>query len=550
MAVALPLALALVVFGPPGVDAAAHHYLTDRFAADGWRFWDNYWYAGRYELVNYSLLFYPVAVVVGPVAVAVGAIVAGAGLFSSLLTRAFGAQAIWPSRLFAISWPALLVAGQYPFALGTACALAALVALQRAHPWLGLALAALALGSSPLAFLFMLVALSGIVAVQQRQGRLDWARTAAPMAGLLVLGLVQLAALRAFPTEGTFPYPWLDLVGISLFSLAGIALARGSERARPLLGVFAAYLVLGWLAKLAPGGVGGNASRLLQYYAVPLLVLAIAVRGRRLGAPAIAALAVALAWQVVPLLRNAANAQAEPAKEAAFWDPAVAFLGPGSERFDLDHRVEAVATWGHWESYHLAGRGVPIVRGWFRQDDFPQNETLYDSERLDARSYLAWLHELGVRYVVLPARSLDASAEREADLLRAGVAGVSRVKVTEAFSIFEVDDPRPVLELRGPSSDEVRRRTRVIRLEQSGMWVYAPVAGEYLLRFRYTPYWRVDSPGAACVRRGPGWMSVLLVNRPGPVRISFDVSLGQAASTVAGDSGSSCAVFPPAEIAS
>ena len=29
------------------------------------------------------------------------------------------------------------------------------------------------------------------------------------------------------------------------------------------------------------------------------------------------------------------------------------------------------------QSYHLASQDIPIVRGWFRQDDFPANEALY-----------------------------------------------------------------------------------------------------------------------------------------------------------------------------
>ncbi len=39
----------------------------------------------------------------------------------------------WPALAFAISWPATLIAGQYPFMLGSAFAMGALLALIR-HP--------------------------------------------------------------------------------------------------------------------------------------------------------------------------------------------------------------------------------------------------------------------------------------------------------------------------------------------------------------------------------------------------------------------------------
>ena len=120
--------------GRPGVDRAAHQHLTSAFAGDGWRFWDNYWYAGRYELVNYSLLYYPLAALVGYLTVAVVAVVAGAGLFASAVLRQWGRPARLSALLFAAFWPGVLIAGQYPFALGCAFALAALVALQRDRP--------------------------------------------------------------------------------------------------------------------------------------------------------------------------------------------------------------------------------------------------------------------------------------------------------------------------------------------------------------------------------------------------------------------------------
>jgi hypothetical protein len=57
-------------------------------------------------------------------------------------------------------------------------------------------------------------------------------------------------------------------------------------------------------------------------------------------------------------------------------------------------------------------REHPLARGWFRQDDFPQNEVLYDD--LGPKTYLDWLRGLGVEYVVLSDSPVDYSARGEA----------------------------------------------------------------------------------------------------------------------------------------
>ena len=78
---------------------------------------------------------------------------------------------------------------------------------------------------------------------------------------------------------------------------------------------------------------------------------------------------------------------------------------------------------GHWAAVHLPRAGIPLTRGWYRQDDFPQNEVLYD--RLDRATYLKWLRSLGVRYVVLTDAPTDYSAKEEARLIASGARGSS-----------------------------------------------------------------------------------------------------------------------------
>ena len=51
----------LVWLGPRGGDLAAHEYQRRLFLLHGFTLWDNFWYAGRYAFVNYSVLYYPLA---------------------------------------------------------------------------------------------------------------------------------------------------------------------------------------------------------------------------------------------------------------------------------------------------------------------------------------------------------------------------------------------------------------------------------------------------------------------------------------------------------
>src|SRR5439155_20605975 len=59
------IAAALVWLGPPGNDLAAHVFQRDLFVEHGYALWNNFWYAGRYSFVTYSLAYYPLAALIG-----------------------------------------------------------------------------------------------------------------------------------------------------------------------------------------------------------------------------------------------------------------------------------------------------------------------------------------------------------------------------------------------------------------------------------------------------------------------------------------------------
>ena len=88
--VAAALAAALAWYGPPGSDFAAHLYQSTVFKNDGFGIWNNFWYAGRYSFVTYSLLYYPLAAVIGIKLLAVASIATAALAFGVVSAREWG----------------------------------------------------------------------------------------------------------------------------------------------------------------------------------------------------------------------------------------------------------------------------------------------------------------------------------------------------------------------------------------------------------------------------------------------------------------------------
>ena len=88
--VAATLAAALAWLGPPGSDFAAHLYQSDLFEDHGFGIWNNFWYAGRYSFVTYSLLYYPLAALLGIKLLAVASIATAALAFGVVASREWG----------------------------------------------------------------------------------------------------------------------------------------------------------------------------------------------------------------------------------------------------------------------------------------------------------------------------------------------------------------------------------------------------------------------------------------------------------------------------
>ena len=516
---AATLAALLAWLGPPGNDLAAHAYQRSLFLQDGFELWNNFWYAGRYSFITYSLLYYPLAAWFGIKLLAVATIATAALAFAVVLWREWGATARWSSRSFAVVWAGLVLSAAFPFALGAALALLGLWALQAgARGRFGL-FAVLTLAASPLAFLLLAVVLAG-VGIARRRERV---RPLVPAVTVGLVGGIEVLLWRAFPAEGHFPFGTEQLAAACGFCVLGVALTWRVERARMLLTIFLVYFVVCLALYLVPSAVGANIAR-LRLVALPLTVLALSLRGWRPRWVAAAALALTVAWNVTPFVGNYASARSDPAADVAYWQPAIAFL---RTHLTPSYRVEAVDTSGHWAAVYLPRAGIPLARGWFRQDDFPHNRLLYS--RLGARAYVGWLRSLGVRYVVLSDAPPDYSARGEAALLRGGRSGMRAVLRTPHLTIFTVPRPQPIV--TGP------RAARVVALTESEIRISLAAPGQYRVAVRHSPYW---SSEVACVEKAPDGMIGLTALRVGTVDLRFQVNAGRALATVAGRGGRNC----------
>jgi hypothetical protein len=503
------LGLAYLIVAPPSSDLAAAGYRSSLFSRVGFTLWDNSWYGGHH-LLAYSLLAPALGALIGPQTVAALSMTAAAALFAALIAGRFPERA---TRL-AGAWFALgaaigLLSNRVPFDLGFAVGAGALLAAQRERSLLALALSVLCSLSSPVAGAFLALAfLAWAIA-----GRARGLHGALTLAALAPIGLL----LIVFPEGGTQPFVpsafYPDLAGV----LVVVALLPREQRA---LRVGAVLYGLALIASyVLPTAMGGNAERLGALAAGPLLACVLAggpLRARR--TLALIALAPAmLYWQANAAVNDYTAAAADPAVHSSFYGGLLRelhTLGVGYGARPL--RIEAVATTDHWEARWLAPH-VMLARGWERQLDRDRNALFYDeSTPVTAQSYRAWLTRVAVSYVALPNAPLDYSAVSEGRLLERGLPYLREVWRSPQWRVWAVSDPQPLADppavLRAVDSDSFT--------------VYAPHPGDYTVRLRFTPYWKLAG-GRGCVARAPGEWTQLRARTAGSFRVSIGFSLGR-----------------------
>jgi hypothetical protein len=497
------VAMLLHVFGPAPGDAPAHLYRT-LLVRQGVFFWDNLWFAGNYPFASYSLLYYPPAALVGNLPLVFAAAVASTALFCSIAYREWGDATLWPCRVFGVLAAAPLFTGLYSYSLGFAAMLAALWAFQRRRVWLGATLSALTLGFSPLAFLFLCLLLLAFAVAHRR-----FDVRALKTAGLLVgIASIEAIVMGLFPSKGIYPFNIYDMLCVVALCTLGALLARHARNGR----VIGAFFVLWGLASLfcylVQTPVGDNVTR-LRAFVLPVVLLTAILARFRPRPLAILALVGALGYNVVPMLMLVPYRLDSRPASAAFWRPAIAYLHRHS---GPNFRVEVVPTAAHWEAYWLPRSGLPLARGWYRQLEIADNPTLFHG-RLTPVVYRAWLAEMGVKYVLLPATKLDpGDSHPEAVLLRSGAAGLEPVFATRTGTIYALAHPSPLLTGPGPS------RVTALGHENVSGWVGR--GGRYLLRVRYSSYWQLK-PRSACFRATSNGMMTLTLARPGAWTLRF-----------------------------
>ena len=512
-AIAAVLAALLLWIAPPGVDWAAHSYQRTFLIQHGFALWNNFWYAGRTTFVTYSLLYYPLAAALGIRVLALVSIATGAFAFSAVVHRQWGARARLAGLTFAVLWAGIVSAAAFPFALGVAFALLALLALQTERRGWFVACAVLTLAASPLGFAFLVVVLGG-AAVARRSLRHAQVQIAV-VAGCV---LAEIVLWRLFGDGGRFPYGLLQLLPSLVFAGLGLVVTRGVPEARLLRGLFWIYLGVCIVAYLVPSSVGSNLER-LRWVALPVAFLAAALRSWRPLWLVLPAVALAGAWNTTPIFSTLARASTDPEASVTYWQPAISFLRAHSSP---SYRVEVVDTAEHWPAAYLPDAGIPIVRGWYRQSDFPQNELLYDPT-LGPRAYQAWLRRMAVRYVVVTDAPTDYSSIREAALLRSGRSGLVVVDRLAHMTIYELPNATPLV--TGPGA------ATVLWLWPQRLVIGLTKPGSYRVRVRWSPYWESSS---GCVSRTADGLTRITSAHSGLVELRFSVSVTRGLQTLAG----------------
>ncbi|HEX7246286.1 MAG TPA: hypothetical protein VF245_12060 [Solirubrobacterales bacterium] len=553
-AVGLSAALAalMLAWNPQVGDLAAQVFRTELFQHAGLAIWNGSWYGGHYTL-TYSVLFPPLAALIGPQLVGTISVVASAYLFDRLVRDRWGEAARWATLWFAAGVVTLLADGQLTFALGVAFGLATLRALQTDRTKLSLLAAAACALSSPVAATFLAgVLLVGAwnLGISQLRFSRGWRRRgnrpkdalatgrAVGPCGARTRGMATLAAALSlvvvlvpnlvFPNPGQFPFAFSSYVAIPLFCGGVLFVTRGlAGEERQLRRVLLAYALAATALLLVPNPLGGNVVRLGALFGGPVLAAAMLSHRPRLDRFSLLILALALAgglyWQVTASVSQIARSVGDPSTSAAYFEPPARWL---AEHGGAGVRIEVPPTANHWESAYLAGN-FELARGWLRQLDTTRDDIFYDDDSpLTGLAYERWLRGNAISYVALPDAPLDYSSEAERRLILSAPSFLDLRWSSPHWRIYAVRDPKPLVEPLGAAA----ARTLWVGRQGFGLDVSRP--GEFLVRVNFTPYWSIER-GAGCLLRRGEW-TVARASHPGVFRVAADFSVGRAWNAVTG----------------
>ncbi|HEY7950850.1 MAG TPA: hypothetical protein VID51_08465 [Solirubrobacterales bacterium] len=555
-AVALSAALAalMLAWNPQVGDLAAQVFRTHLFQQAGLAIWNGSWYGGHYTL-TYSVLFPPLAALLGPQLVGTVSVVGSSYLFDRLVRDRWGEPARWATLWFAAGVVTLLADGQLTFALGVAFGLGSLRALQLGRGSIALLTAAACALSSPVAAAFL-----GGVLICAAASTVDWSTALRGWRGLggaenggaaparrpprghdgsrgqvllsrgralgvafVALGLVLVPNL-VFPDAGQFPFAFSSFIAIPLWCGSALYVTRGlREEERQLRWTVAAYLLASTVVWLVPNAMGGNAVRLGALFGGPVLAAVVLARRPRVS-PWFLALFMAggLYWQVTASVSQIVRSVGDPSTSRSYFQPPAQWL---REHGGGTVRVEVPPTANHWESAYLATH-FELARGWLRQLDTTRDDIFYGEDPLTAPAYGRWLRQNAISYVALPDAALDYSSIAERRLILSAPPYLDLRWSSEHWRIYAVRNSKPLVEPMAAAA------AQVLWAGRQGFALDVSRPGDFLVRVKFTPYWSI-ARGSGCILRHGDW-TVVHAAHPGVFRVAADFSLGRAWNAVTG----------------
>jgi MFS family permease len=497
---------------PRTPDLAAQVYRAGLFEHIGFAVWDEHWYAGH-ALPGYSLLFPPLASLLGLRVLAACSVILSAALFERLVLGVYGRSARWGAAWFAVAAVGDIWLGRLTFALGVTFAVAAVLALVRERPRWAALLAALCAAASPVAGVLL-----GLAALTHALARRS-PRALTVLALPAAVVVVPFALL--FPEGGFEPFPTLSFAATALVTLLFLWALPPRQRLLRIGGVV--YLLACALTLAVHSPMGSNIERYAVLLAGPLLLCALATgpnlrealggasAGRSTAVSLIALLAIAVFTLWGPVRETKAVAGNE-STSASYYAPVLGFLARVQALPASPVRVEVPLTRSHWEAALMAP-SVSLARGWEKQLDTRYNEVLLEPG-LTAASYSRWLREQAVSYVALPDTPLDPSSAQEGRLIRRGLPYLRTVFRSRHWTVYAVRDPTPLLV--GPG--------RLTSLGHDSFTLRATAPGRFLVRVRYTRFWR-QATTAGRVSEAPGGWTYVMADAPGRVHIAARFSI-------------------------
>ena len=522
VALSAGLALAMLAWNPQVGDLAAQVFRTELFQEGGLGIWNGTWYGGHYTL-TYSVLFPPLAALLGPRTVGVLAVIASAYLFDRLVRDRWGDSARWATLWFAAGVVTLLADGQLTFSLGVVFGLATLRALQRHRQAAALALAAGCALSSPVAAVF----LAGVLvagSVDLRRPRVAGVHPHAIQVACVGFGLVLIPNLL-FPGAGQFPFVFSSYIAVPLWCGSALLLTRHlREEEAELRQILIAYTVAATALWLLPNAMGGNAVRLGALFGGPILAAVLLAHRPRAPIWFVAIfLAGSLYWQLNASVTQIARSVGDPSTKAAYFEPLAHWLRANG---GVGARVEVPPTANHWESAYLSPE-VELARGWLRQIDTTRDDIFYDDDgNLRSSEYRAWLYDNAVRFVAVPDAPLDYSSVGERRLILSEPSYLRLRWRSPHWRVYAVLEHAPLVEPEGNAA------ARVLQVGRQGFTLDVVRPGDFLVRVSFTPYWSIGQGDGCLLRRGE-W-TLARAESPGVFHVGADFSLARAWNAVTG----------------